>query len=102
VKRTPEMSQALAALSAPLDYIDPAKIKSPETQCFSVKYLTDFEGVLDKIMGDTTVDKANRNQAEDLQDLIMKNKMVQPIVDVGHGEEEGRHDSRAVPAACNQ
>lgn len=73
------MSQALAALSAPLDYIrHRARFKSPETQCFSVKYLTDFEGVLDKIMGDTTVDKANRNQAEDLQDLIMKNKMVQP------------------------
>lgn len=63
-KRTPEVSEVLGGITAPVDFIDPAKIQNPETQCFSVKYLAEFEGVLDKTMNDMSLDRATRRQAE--------------------------------------
>ena len=64
IKRTAEINQTLSAINTPMDFLDPSKIQNPETQCFSVKYLTDFEVVLDKAMNDFSSDKAARNQAE--------------------------------------
>lgn len=56
--------------------IDPSKIKNPELQCFSLKYLSEMEVVLDKTLNELIGDRANKELAEEIQDGIMKNKML--------------------------
>lgn len=73
------MLKTLASVSSPIDSVDPNKIKNPELQCFSLKYLSEMEVILDKTLNELVGDKANKNLAEEIQDSIMKNKMVFPF-----------------------
>lgn len=73
------MLKTLASVSSPIDSVDPNKIKNPELQCFSLKYLSEMEAILDKTLNELVGDKANKNLAEEIQDSIMKNKMVFPF-----------------------